>query len=64
MTFTVTLGRACRWSGAKAFSKRWTAFPKPRSAKLNLDNLIDNSLIQELEKEGFLQELYPEGAKR
>jgi NitT/TauT family transport system substrate-binding protein len=35
-----------------------------KNAKLNLDSLIDNSLIQELEKEGFLKELYPEGAKR
>jgi hypothetical protein len=31
---------------------------------LNLDSLIDNSVIQELEKEGFLKELYPEGVKR
>jgi NitT/TauT family transport system substrate-binding protein len=35
-----------------------------KSAKLNLDSLIDNSLIQELEKEGFLRELYPDTAKR
>jgi NitT/TauT family transport system substrate-binding protein len=35
-----------------------------KSTKLNLDNLIDNSLIQELEKEGFLRELYPDAAKR
>ncbi|MET0583940.1 MAG: hypothetical protein ABW099_03580, partial [Candidatus Binatia bacterium] len=35
-----------------------------KSAKLNLDGLIDNSIIQELEKEGFLKELYPEGVKR
>ncbi len=35
-----------------------------KSAKLNLDNLIDNSLIQELEKEGFLRELYPDATKR
>lgn len=35
-----------------------------KSAKLNLDSLIDNSMIQELEKEGFLRELYPDGTKR
>ena len=35
-----------------------------KNTKLNLDSLIDNSLIHELEKEGFLRELYPEGAKR
>ena len=35
-----------------------------KNAKLDLDNLIDNSLIQELEKEGFLKELYPESVKR
>ena len=31
---------------------------------LNLDTLIDNTIIQELEKEGFLKELYPDGTKR
>jgi hypothetical protein len=40
------------------------SIPEAKNAKLNLDSLIDNSLIQELEKEGFLKELYPEGAKR
>ena len=35
-----------------------------KTPKLNLDNLIDNSLIQELEKEGFIKELYPDGIKR
>ena len=35
-----------------------------KNPKLNLDSLIDNSLIQELEREGFLRELYPEGLKR
>ena len=35
-----------------------------KSTKLNLDSLIDNSLIQELEREGFLRELYPEGVKK
>jgi ABC-type nitrate/sulfonate/bicarbonate transport system substrate-binding protein len=40
------------------------SIPEAKNAKLNLDSLIDNSLIQELEKEGFFKELYPEGAKR
>jgi len=40
------------------------SIPEAKGTKLNLDNLIDNSLIQELEKEGFLRELYPDGAKR
>lgn len=35
-----------------------------KNAKLDLDTLIDNSVIQELEKEGFLKELYPEGVKQ
>lgn len=34
-----------------------------KGAKLNLDGLIDNSLIHELQKEGFLAELYPTKAK-
>ena len=38
--------------------------PEAKGTKLNLDSLIDNSLIQELEKEGFLRELYPDSAKR
>jgi len=40
------------------------SIPEGKNGKLNLDSLIDNSLIQELEKEGFLKELYPEGLKR
>jgi len=40
------------------------SIPEAKNAKLNLDSLIDNSIIQELQKEGFLKELYPEGAKR
>jgi ABC-type nitrate/sulfonate/bicarbonate transport system substrate-binding protein len=40
------------------------SIPEAKGTKVNLDNLIDNSLIQELEKEGFLRELYPESAKR
>jgi len=33
-----------------------------KSSKLNLDTL--NTIIQELEKEGFIKELYPDGLKR
>ena len=40
------------------------SIPEGKNPKLQLDNLIDNSLIQELEKEGFLKALYPEGLKR
>jgi NitT/TauT family transport system substrate-binding protein len=40
------------------------SIPEAKGAKVNLDNLIDNSLIQEFEREGFLRELYPDGAKR
>jgi NitT/TauT family transport system substrate-binding protein len=40
------------------------SIPEAKGVKLNLDNLIDNSLIQELEKEGFLAELYPDKPKR
>ena len=40
------------------------SIPEGKNTKLNLDSLIDNSLIQELEKEGFLRDLYPEGLKR
>ena len=40
------------------------SIPEAKGAKVNLDNLIDNSLIHELEKEGFLKELYPVGQKR
>ena len=35
------------------------SIPEAKGTKLSLDNLIDNSLIQELEKDGFLKELYP-----
>jgi NitT/TauT family transport system substrate-binding protein len=34
--------------------------PEAKNTSRNLDTLIDNSLIQELDKEGFLRELYPE----
>ena len=40
------------------------SIPEAKGAKVNLDNLIDNSLIQELEKEGFLRELNPDSQKR
>ena len=40
------------------------SIPEARETKANLDALIDNSLINELEKEGFLKQLYPEGQKR
>jgi NitT/TauT family transport system substrate-binding protein len=35
-----------------------------KNSKRNLDTLIDNSIIQELEKEGFIKELYPDGWKQ
>jgi ABC-type nitrate/sulfonate/bicarbonate transport system substrate-binding protein len=38
------------------------SIPEGKNAKLNIDNLIDNSLIQELDKEGFLREI--EAVKR
>jgi NitT/TauT family transport system substrate-binding protein len=40
------------------------SIPEAKNAKLNLDGLIDNSIIQELQKEGFFKELYPESVKR
>jgi len=40
------------------------SIPEAKGVKLNLDNLIDNSLIHELEKDGFLAELYPDKPKR
>jgi len=40
------------------------SIPEAKGVKLNLDNLIDNSLIHELEKEGFLAELYRDKSKR
>jgi hypothetical protein len=39
-------------------------YPRRQDPKLNLDSLIDISLIQELDKEDFLKALYPEGLKR
>jgi NitT/TauT family transport system substrate-binding protein len=38
------------------------SIPEGKNAKLNVDNLIDNSLIQELDKEGFLRDI--EAVKR
>ena len=35
----------------------------PEAAKMNADNFIDNSIIQELEKEGFIKDLYAEKGK-
>jgi NitT/TauT family transport system substrate-binding protein len=35
----------------------------PEAAKMNADNFIDNSIIQELEKEGFIKDLYSEKGK-
>lgn len=32
--------------------------------KLNLDTLIDNTIIRELEREGFIKDLYADGSKR
>jgi len=40
------------------------SIPEGKNPKLNLDSLIDNSLIQELDKEDFFKALYPEGLKR
>lgn len=40
------------------------SIPEAKNTKSNLDSLIDNSLIQELEKEGFLRDLYGENTKR
>ena len=40
------------------------SIPETKGAKVNLDNLIDNSLIHELEKEGFLKEISRDGQKR
>jgi ABC-type nitrate/sulfonate/bicarbonate transport system substrate-binding protein len=36
----------------------------PKGSKLNLDSLIDNSIIQELEKDGFIKRLYPDALKQ
>ncbi|HUK42331.1 MAG TPA: ABC transporter substrate-binding protein [Candidatus Acidoferrales bacterium] len=35
----------------------------PEASKMNVDNFIDNSIIQELEKEGFIRDLYAEKPK-
>jgi hypothetical protein len=36
----------------------------PESAKLNADNFIDNSILAELEKSGFIDQLYEEPVKK
>jgi NitT/TauT family transport system substrate-binding protein len=36
----------------------------PDAAKLNADNFIDNSMLAELEKSGFIDQIYNEPAKR
>ena len=35
----------------------------PEAAKMSADNFIDNTIIQELEKEGFIRDLYAEKGK-
>jgi NitT/TauT family transport system substrate-binding protein len=35
-----------------------------KASTLNLDNLIDNTIMQELEKEGFFRDLYSDSSKR
>lgn len=42
------------------FGSALDSIPEATNTKLNLDSLIDNSLIQELQKEGFIRERYPE----
>jgi NitT/TauT family transport system substrate-binding protein len=51
------------WVRRDGIQQALDSLPEAKNTKLNLDNLIDNSLIQELEKEGFLRELYPEKAR-
>jgi len=36
----------------------------PDSTKLNADDFIDNSILTELEKSGFIDQLYNETAKK
>ena len=36
----------------------------PEAAKLNADDFIDNSILSELEKTGFIDQLYEPSAKR
>ena len=52
------------WVRREGIQQALDSIPEAKGTKLNLDSLIDNSLIQELEKEGLLRELYPQGVKR
>jgi hypothetical protein len=36
----------------------------PEASKLDADNFIDNSIITELEKSGFIDQIYNEPAKK
>jgi hypothetical protein len=36
----------------------------PEAAKLNIDNFIDNTILAELEKSGFIEQIYKEPAKK
>jgi len=36
----------------------------PEAAKLNPDDFIDNRIISELEKSGFIDQIYAESAKK
>jgi NitT/TauT family transport system substrate-binding protein len=51
------------WVRREGIQQALESIPEAKSAKLNLDTLIDNSLIQELEKEGFIKELYSAGQR-
>jgi ABC-type nitrate/sulfonate/bicarbonate transport system substrate-binding protein len=51
------------WVKREGIQQALDGIPEAKGTKLSLDALIDNSLIQELEKEGFLKELYPTGQK-
>ena len=36
----------------------------PEAAKLNADDFIDNRIISELEKSGFIDQIYADSAKK
>ena len=36
----------------------------PEASKLDADNFIDNSILAELEKSGFIDQIYNEPAKK
>jgi NitT/TauT family transport system substrate-binding protein len=46
-----------------AFALERLAKELPDAARMNVDNFIDNSMMQELEKDGFIKDLYSEKAK-